>query len=56
VQLVAYHGASGGQVDPALSTWLATAPQHTRDQLVKIGLLPAERAGAGKLIAEHLDD
>jgi hypothetical protein len=49
VALVAYYRASGGQVDPALSDWLAALPQGTRDQLVRIGLVAPERGGVSKI-------
>jgi len=56
VGLVAYHRASGGQVDPALADWLTALPQCTRDQLVKIGLLTRERGAVAKTLAEHVAD
>lgn len=56
VALVAYHRASGGQIDPALSDWLTALPQCTRDQLVKIGLLTRERGAVAKTLAEHVAD
>ncbi len=56
VKLVEYHGATGGQIDPALSRWLTTLPERTRDRLVSIGLLGAQRVAAGKPLREHLDD
>jgi hypothetical protein len=56
VELVEYHGATGGQIDPALSRWLAALPSRTRDKLVCIGLLTAQRVAAGKPLREHLDD
>src|SRR3954451_24503988 len=56
VKLVEYHGATGGQVDPALSRWLATLPERTRDKLVSIGLLEAQRVAASKPLREHVDD
>jgi len=55
-KLVAYHKASGGQIDPALSRWVTTLPERTRDKLVSIGLLGAQRVAAGKPLREHLDD
>ena len=56
VKLVAYHKATGGQLDPALSDWLTELPQRTRDKLVKIGLLDAERVAVSKPLSGHLDD
>ncbi len=56
VKLADYHKGSGGQTDPALSKWLTTLPQQTRDKLVSIGLLDAQRVSAGKPLAEHLQD
>jgi integrase len=55
-KLVAYHKASGGQTDPALTRFLAGLPARTRAKLVAIGLLAAEHLTVGKLLAEHLDD
>src|SRR6516225_6177041 len=46
-KLVAYHKASGGQTDPALSRWLAGLPQKTREKLVSIGLLDSQRVAVG---------
>jgi hypothetical protein len=54
VKLVAYHKGTGGQVDPALTGWLGGLPQKTRNKLAEIGLLSAERVGAGKLLADHI--
>ena len=56
VKLVAYHRASGGQVDPALTTWLLTQPAQLVEKLKAYGLLPGERFAAGKLMSEHLTD
>src|SRR6516225_297993 len=55
-KLVAYHKASGGQTDPALTRFLAGLPVRTRERLVAIGLLAPERVAVGKPLAEHLDD
>src|ERR1700693_5132429 len=48
VKLVEYHKGTGGQTDPALSRWLNDLPQRTREKLVSIGLLSAERAALSK--------
>jgi len=56
VKLVAYHKASGGQTDPALTRWLTCLPRQTREKLVAIGLLAPERVGTHKTLTEHLDD
>src|SRR5215475_3489516 len=56
VKLAEYHKGTGGQTDPALSRWLAGLPRQTRDKLVSIGLLEAQRVAAGKPLREHLDD
>lgn len=55
-KLVAYHKASDGQTDPALTRFLAGLRARTREKLVSIGLMDPERAGAGKLLADHLED
>ncbi len=55
-RLVGYHRATGGQIDPALSDWLAGLPQRTRDRLVAIGLLDSERVAVSKPLADHLED
>src|SRR5262245_13403376 len=55
-RLVAYHKASGGQTDPALTRFLAGLASRTREKLVAIGLLAAERVAAGKPLADHLAD
>ncbi len=56
VKLVAYHKASGGQTDPALTRWLSGLPAQTRVKLVSIGLLDPERVATSKLLADHLTD
>src|SRR5262245_44205455 len=55
-KLVAYHKSSGGQVDPDLTRFLAGLPVKTRNKLVAIGLLAAERVAVAKPLAEHLAD
>ena len=55
-KLVSYHKASGGQIDPALSRWLTTLPERTRDKLVSIGLLAAQRVAVAKRLGDHLND
>ncbi len=55
-KLVAYHKASGGQTDPALTRFLAGLPAKTRERLVVLGLLAPERVAIGKRLADHLDD
>lgn len=47
---------AGEQPDPQLAQWLETIPNRLRDQLVRIGLLDAKRAAAGKPLLEHLED
>ena len=56
VRLVEYHSGTGGQIDPTLSRWLTALPIQTREKLVSIGLLKAQRVAAGKPLGEHLDD
>jgi len=55
-KLVGYSKASGGQVDPSLSTWLAGLPVKMRDTFVRWGILPAERVAVAKPLADHLND
>ena len=55
-RMVAYHRSSGGQLDPALVGWLETIPLRLRDRLCKIGLIDPQRAGAAKLLTEHVAD
>src|SRR6516165_6531259 len=47
-KLVAYHKASGGQTDPALTRFLAGLPAKTIGKLVAIGLLAPERFAVAK--------
>ena len=54
VRLVEYHGATGGQVDPALSRWLAGLSSGIRAKLVAIGLLDGVRHAAAKPRGEHV--
>lgn len=56
VRLVEYYKGTGGQTDPGLITWLTGLELKTRQKLVEIGLLPAEKAAASKPLADHLDD
>ncbi len=56
VKLVEYHGATGGQVDPALSRWLAGLASGIRERLVAIGLLDGVRSAAAKPLTEHVAD
>jgi integrase len=56
VRLVEYHSATGGQVDPALSSWLSGLPMQMRQKLVSIGLLSGERFAASKPLGEHVAD
>lgn len=55
-KLVAFHKASGGQTDPALTRFLAGLESRTIEKLVAIGLLDANRVGMAKTITEHLAD
>src|SRR5712692_5652837 len=55
-KLVAYYKASGGQTDPALTRFLIGLPVKTREKLVAIGLLAADRVATAKTLAEHLAD
>src|SRR5262249_20272613 len=55
-KLVAYYKASGGQTDPALTRFLSGLPIKTRERLVSIGLLAADRVAVAKPLADHLAD
>lgn len=55
-QLVSYHVATGGQVDPSLQSWLSDIPKRTRDKLVSIGLVKSERVAVTKPLLDHLGD
>lgn len=55
-KLVAYHKATGGQVDPGLSRWLGGLPQAVKVKLAEIGLLDRERIGAAKALEAHIAD
>ena len=55
-KLVGYFKGSGGQTDPALAGWLAGLPADVHAYLIRIGLIPSERAAAKKTLNEHLDD
>jgi integrase len=48
--------ASGEPISPELSRWLERIPGKLRTRFGLIGLLDPERAGAGKLLTEHLSD
>ena len=55
-KMVAYHKSSGGQMDPALTRFLAGLPTKLREKLVSIGLLAADRVAVAKPLTEHLED
>lgn len=55
-QLVSYHLATGGQIDPALQCWITDLPKRTRDKLVSIGLIRGERVAVTRPLREHLHD
>ncbi len=55
-QMVEYHRATGGQIDPKLARWLAELPDRIRTRLAEIGLLSSERLAAKRTLSEHLDD
>src|SRR6516225_6120861 len=56
VKLVAYYKATGGQIDPALTRWLAGLSPKTVSKLGAIGLVAPERFSACKPLSDHLDD
>jgi len=43
-------------VDEKLIRWLESVPIKIRDRFVKIGLIDANRAAAGKLLCGHIED
>ena len=47
---------AGERPTPELSRWLEAIPNRLKDRFVKIGLLEAERAAAGKPLKNHLKD
>jgi integrase len=53
-KLIAFHKASGGQTDPALTQFLQGLPARTITKLVEIGLLAPTRVATGKTLADHL--
>jgi integrase/recombinase XerD len=55
-RLVAYHRASGGQIEPSLEQWLVNLPKNVRHRLVEIGLLDSTRVAMNKPLSEHLED
>jgi len=55
-KLVAYHQATGGQVDPDLQEWLNQIPSSTRKYFLSIGLLNAERVAVSQALSLHVDD
>jgi integrase len=55
-KLVSYHKASGGQIDPGLTRFLVGLPVKTRERMVAIGLLEADRVAVSKPLSEHLYD
>jgi integrase len=56
IERLVNYKVAGEQLDPQLSRWLQQIPQKLRDRFVKIGLLDAKRAAAGKLLQEHIED
>ncbi len=55
-KLVAFSRASGGQVDPALQSFVTALPKKLLGQFTTIGLVKGERAAVSKSLSEHLDD
>jgi integrase len=55
-KLVAYHKASGGQTDPALTKFLAGLETRIVQKLVAIGLLAPDRIATAKPLTKHLAD
>lgn len=56
IERLVNYKVAGEQPDPQLSRWLEEIPEKLRDRFVKIGLLDAKRAAAGKLLKEHVED
>src|SRR5438093_9340843 len=55
-KLVAYHKASGGQTDPALTRFLSGLAPAALARLVTIGLLAPDRVATAKPLTDHLND
>ncbi len=55
-QLVAYHRATAGQLDPELQQWVNDLPRSVWAKLVEIDLISGERAAATQLLSDHLED
>ena len=55
-KLVAYHQATGGQIDPDLQEWLNQIPASSRKYFLSIGLLNAERVAVSQPLALHVAD
>ncbi len=55
-KLVAYHRATGGQLEPTLQKWLEQIPGAVFDRLVSIGLIDSERVAVKKLLTKHIED
>lgn len=55
-KLVAYHRATGGQIEPTLQKWLEQIPSAVFDRLVAIGLVDSERVAVKMPLTKHLDD
>lgn len=55
-KLVAYHRATGGQVDPSLQQWLNQLPRATFAALTRINLIEQRRSAAGITLEEHQRD
>ena len=54
-QLVEYHKASGGQIDPSLQSWLSELPRQTQQRLIDIGLVDGRRAAVSLPLRDALD-
>lgn len=55
-KLASYAKATGGQVDPALQSWVTSLPPSLLEKLAKIGLVKSDRVAVNKPLLEHLDD
>lgn len=55
-KLASYAKATGGQVDPALQSWVTSLPPSLLEKLAKIGLVKSDRVAVNKPLQEHLDD
>lgn len=56
IERLVNYKVAGEQPDPKLSRWLEQISDKLRDRFVKIGLIDATKAAAGKLLTDHIED